>query len=235
MSATSEKAKINIYVVMPFSKTTDAHTSDYWTEHFSDFISNRIKEVVNNDEFLREFDWDIIRSSTVRGGPLNYEIVWDLFWATIVIVDLTDLNPNVMYELGVRHALTAVIGSRRTIMIQDESAFCLPFDFANYAVVKYRKDKVDTWKRDLQERLKSCMQAFQYRDNPVAMTFAQHGFSFQQQSPQEQQMAGMKAALDVIERMKSLGFDVMWIQELIGQGIPKDKNALPSAGTPTKS
>jgi hypothetical protein len=111
--------------------------------------------------------------------PLNYEIVWDLLWAPVAIADLTDLNPNVLYELGIRHALTAARGTTRTIMIQDETSFRLPFDFANYAVLKYRKGKVDTWKRDIRDRLRSCIEAVQYRDNPVSMTLAQHGWSFQ--------------------------------------------------------
>jgi len=219
MSDAIEKTKLNIYVIMPFSQTTDAHTKDYWDEHFTDFLSARIKEGAASDPVLSTFEWEVQRSSTVRGGPLNYEIVWDLLWAPIVIADLTDLNYNVLYELGVRHAMVAALGARRTIMIQDETAFRLPFDFANYAVIKYRKDKIDTWKREICDRIKSCVQAFQYRDNPVSMTFAQHGFSLQQQNPQEQTTANMKAVLDVIERMTNIGFDVKWIQDLIGQSV----------------
>jgi hypothetical protein len=217
MSEPATKTQINVYVVMPFSKTGDTHTDDYWNEHFADFIRARVIEVTKDDPVLAVFDWNVARSSTARGGPLNYEIVWDLFQAHIVIADLTDLNPNVLYELGIRHALNAAVGTGRTIMIQDETAFKLPFDFANYAVIKYRKDKIDTWKRDLADRLKGCVTAYQYRDNPVSMTFAQHSFSLQQSSPQEQQMANIKLALDAVERMKNLGFDVKWIQDLIGR------------------
>jgi hypothetical protein len=108
-------------------------------------------------------------------------------------------------------------------MIQDETTFKLPFDFANYAVIKYRRDKVDTWKRDVADRLRGCVSAYQYRDNPVSMTFAQHNFSLQQPAPQDQQMANLKAALDAVERMKTLGFEVRWIQELIGRSVMKDQ------------
>jgi hypothetical protein len=56
------------------------------------------------------------------------------------------------------------------------------------------------------------------------MTFAQHSFSLQPQAQQDQAMEKFKAALDAVERMKSLGFDVKWIQELIGQSVfrPQD-------------
>lgn len=141
MSEPASKTQIKVYVVMPFSKTGDIHTEDYWNEHFTDFIRARIMEVTKDDPVLAAFDWDVGRSSTARGGPLNYEIVWDLFLAHIVIADLTDLNPNVLYELGMWHALNAATGTGRTIMIQDETVFKLPFDFANYSVMKYRRDE----------------------------------------------------------------------------------------------
>ncbi len=228
MSESSPKTPVQVYVVMPFSQTTNTRTQDYWNEHFSDFISARIKEVVEADAFLSGgYAWEVRRSSTAQGGPLNYEIVWDLLHAHIVIADLTDLNPNVLYELGIRHALSAATGSRRTIMIQDETAWKLPFDFTNYAVLKYRKDKVDTWKRDIGDRLKSCIQAYHYRDNPVSMTFAQHGFSLQAQDSQDQAVAKVTAALDAVERMTKLGFDVKWLQELIGESLLKKESKEP--------
>jgi hypothetical protein len=220
---------IQVYVVMPFSKTHSSRSQDYWDEHFADFISARIKEVTDSDEFLSGgYAWNVKRSSTAQGGPLNYEIVWDLLKAHIVIADLTDLNANVLYEVGIRHALTAATGAGRTVMIQDETAFKLPFDFTNYAVLKYRKDKVDTWKREIGERLKSCIQAFYYKDNPVSMTFAQHSYSLQTKNPQDEAMEKIKGALDVVERMTTLGFDVKWLQELIGESVLK-KHDRPTA------
>ena len=120
-----QKTLIKAYVVMPFSTTNERRTGDYWNEHFADFIRARTLEIAKADPALARYDWVVERSSTVRGGPLNYEIVWDLLWAQIVIADLTDLNPNVLYELGIRHALNAAMGAGRTIMIQDETAFKL--------------------------------------------------------------------------------------------------------------
>ena len=228
MSEPTPKTLVQVYVIMPFSKTTETRTKDYWDEHFSDFLCARVKEVVEADALLSGgYAWVVQRSSTAQGGPLNYEIVWDMLHAHIVIADLTDLNPNVLYELGIRHALTAASGSRRTIMIQDETAWKLPFDFTNYAVLRYRKDKVDTWKRELGDRLKNCIQAFHYKDNPVSMTFAQHNFSFQQQDLQDQAMAKVTAALDAVERMTKIGFDVKWLQELIGASIMKKESIGP--------
>jgi hypothetical protein len=53
------------------------------------------------------------------------------------------------------------------------------------------------------------------------MTFAQHGFSLQPQDTQDQGMANVTGALDAVERMTKLGFDVKWLQKLIGESLLK--------------
>src|ERR1044072_2623814 len=106
MSDEQPKTILQLYVIMPFSKTTEERSEDYWTEHFEHFVRDQIKEIVEHDPILNQFDWRIYRSSVDKGGPLNYEIVWDLLTSQIVIADITDKNPNVLYELGIRHALT---------------------------------------------------------------------------------------------------------------------------------
>jgi len=56
------------------------------------------------------------------------ELIWK---ADIVIADLSDQNPNVFYELGVRHALKG-----RTIMLV-QSMEEVPFDVRNYRIIEY--------------------------------------------------------------------------------------------------
>jgi hypothetical protein len=215
MEEQQEKTRIDVYVVMPFSTTVGDRTEHYWTEHYEYFIKSQVDEVTSKNPILNQYDWLVNRSSVERGGPLNYEIIWDLLDAPIVIADITDLNSNVLYELGIRHALTASTGKRRTIMIQDSSAFKLPFDFANYSVVKYDKTRLDTWKKDLGKRLVECVNNYSYKDNPVSMTFAQHGFSIASENQQSESMKQLHVALDLMQKMVDIGFSVDWIQSLI--------------------
>jgi hypothetical protein len=215
MADEQNKTLLQVYVIMPFSKTTEDHTEDYWTEHFEHFIRDQINEIVKHESILNQYDWRIYRSSVDKGGPLNYEIVWDLFTSQIVIADITDKNANVLYELGIRHALTAALGNSRTIIIQDTNVFNPPFDFANYAVITYDKKRKDTWKKAITRRLVECIQSFSYRDNPVSMTFAQHSFSFTQSNTQAENIKNMQAFLDIIERMLNMGFTAEWIQSFI--------------------
>ena len=52
--------------------------------------------------------------------------------AQVVIADLTGLNPNVMYELGVAHAF-----EKKTIVITQDDLITLPFDLKQYRAKKY--------------------------------------------------------------------------------------------------
>lgn len=82
------------YVIMPFSGTTDEHTTQYWTSWWK-FLKKRIEDLP---------DVEVRRSEALRGDIVK-EIIRDLYAADVVIADLTDMNPNVYWELGVRQSL----------------------------------------------------------------------------------------------------------------------------------
>lgn len=218
---------VNIYVIQPFSGTNDEHTEDYWDEHYKHFIEDSINDITSDNDLLSEYDWSINKSSVQRGGPLNYEIVWDLFVSNIVIADITDLNENVLYELGIRHALSGSVGINRTIIIQDEDCWDLPFDFTNYAVLGYNKNRMDTWKTDLEGRLMKCLQNPNYRDNPVAMTFAQRGVLLSIANQQQAQLAQAEQAMELVDTMvNDIGLDKEWVQNFLTASIASQNTDL---------
>jgi hypothetical protein len=68
-------------------------------------------------------------------GSITRAVLQHLYAADVVIADLTDLNPNVFYELGVRHALrrgTILVGMKGTVV---------PFDVGDLRVIFY-EDRV---------------------------------------------------------------------------------------------
>ena len=79
---------------MPFSKTNDQHTEEYWTKHFEDYLKPLIEECPG----VRA-----IRSEALRGDILK-QIITDLMSAPVVVANLTDANPNVYWELGIRQS-----------------------------------------------------------------------------------------------------------------------------------
>ena len=67
-----------------------------------------------------------------RGGSIHLDMFQDLLLAEFVVADLTLDNPNVWYEIGVRHALRAG-GSVLVYAMRDR----LPFDIAGQRMQRY--------------------------------------------------------------------------------------------------
>ena len=75
-----------------------------------------------------------------RGGSIHADMFQDLLLAEFVVADLAIDNPNVWYELGVRHALRAG-GAMLTYALRDR----LPFDIAGQRMQRYtlKEGKLD--------------------------------------------------------------------------------------------
>ena len=93
-----------VFVIMPFSGTRTA-SEEEWTETFEHIF----RPAIESTGF-------ICRRAQVSTGSLITSIIDDLRTSRIVLADITDQNPNVFYELGVRHAL-----SKRTIIISQRA------------------------------------------------------------------------------------------------------------------
>lgn len=109
---------------MPFSKTTEKRTEEYWTDHFEKFLKTNIE--INNSLFVE-------RSSPAR-GDIIVDIISKLISSDIVIADLTDSNPNVYWELGVRQSF-----KHGTITIAEHGTK-LPFDISGKGTLFYYSD-----------------------------------------------------------------------------------------------
>ena len=106
---------------MPFSETSKEHTEQYWTDHYEKFLKPTIKSV----EGIHAH-----RSTPMRGDLLR-GIITDLVKSDIVVADITDRNPNVFWELGVRQSF-----KHGTIVIQEHGQK-LPFDISVKAALDY--------------------------------------------------------------------------------------------------
>lgn len=60
------------------------------------------------------------------------DIIQPIYEADMIIADLTGLNPNVMYELGLAHSF-----NKKTIIITKDDIAKLPFDLKQYRVKDY--------------------------------------------------------------------------------------------------
>lgn len=151
--------KKKCFVIIPFSKTKSC-TEQKWTEIF-EYI---IKPAVEESQLGYECERSIAERENIIKGILEA-----LNRANVVIADLTDNNPNVFYELGVRHTLT-----NRTILIAQGEEH-IPFDLSSYPVAFYSESpaKIAEFKKDIKKKLEDIEKNPDRSDNPVA-DFLEH-------------------------------------------------------------
>ncbi len=146
--------KKKCFVIMPMSKTKSC-TAEEWTSIFEQMI----KPAVTGSRLGFTCE-----RSKPRIGNLIRDILNELDRADVVIADLTDMNPNVFYELGVRHTLR-----ERTILIAQHKKY-VPSDLQSYWVIYYEKhlSGLQDFKVKIRDILGQMMKNPEKPDSPVA-------------------------------------------------------------------
>jgi hypothetical protein len=126
------------FVAMPFG-TGEEYASK---KRESDFIFNDIIKPAVESAFAKfnqqkdmrnKYEPQIIRELEEGSpGDITISIIEHVAKSYITIVDLTGRNPNVFFELGVRHALRR---NGTILIVQDKEQ--LPFDIRNFRIVEY--------------------------------------------------------------------------------------------------
>ncbi len=150
---------------MPFSQTTPEHTEHYWTRHFERFL----KPLIGDAGF------EASRSRALRGDILR-EIIAALVTAPVVLADLTDLNANVFWELGVRQSF------RHGTVTIAEAGTKLPFDLGPKGTLFYfPKDhlEISEFHRQLKEVFRDCSTNPDRPDSHVLESISGRGSLFE--------------------------------------------------------
>lgn len=118
-----ESGQDTCFVISPIGKPgTERHTK------FREVLEYIIKAAVKGSGYSLQ----VLRADDIdRAGSFIKDILESLYDSYVVIADLTEQNPNVFYELGVRHAL-----SPRTILIA-QSIDDIPSDLREYRTIVY--------------------------------------------------------------------------------------------------
>ncbi len=101
------------FVLMPFDDQDDV---------FDHVIRPRLE----NEYDVRRADTNVHQRNVVN------DIVEGIQDAYLIVADLTNLNPNVMWELGVAHAM-----GKRTLLLTQDDPEDVPFDLSSYRVRQY--------------------------------------------------------------------------------------------------
>lgn len=95
-------------------------------------------------------------------GSITMQVLDHVLNDEIVVANLTDLNPNVMYELAVRHA------ARKPVLCLAEEGTTLPFDISDERIIFYKNDmaSVKQLESSMAEMMSKCIED-PNPDNPV--------------------------------------------------------------------
>lgn len=122
--------KKNCFVIMPFSSTKSC-TKFEWSEIFENVIEPAVEKSGFNYKCQR---------ANLHYGSIIEDILDNLNRSDLVIADITDRNPNVLYELGVRHT----IGGPAIVIAQNKAD--IPIDLLPYSF------KIYGWKTEAERK-----------------------------------------------------------------------------------
>ena len=98
-------------------------------------------------------------------GIIAHQIIQHILEDDLVIADLTDGNPNVYYELALRHAI------RKPCVLIAQSQDPLPFDVASARTILFHEAdaSIDNCKQELAKQIKAIEQNPASVDSPISV------------------------------------------------------------------
>src|SRR6202040_936563 len=120
------------FVVMPYGRKTDPRTG---LEIDCDVVFHHVYVPV-----LQDLDYDVRRSDLeTDSGIIHIGMIEAIANSDLVIADLATVNPNVLYELGLRHALADKVTVLTIPDLGDKTAAQAPFDIAFIRRIPYNR------------------------------------------------------------------------------------------------
>jgi len=113
-------------IIMPISQTKRFSKTE-WEDIY-----------VNFSRIWKKLGYDCERIHLSVGGQIFDEIIENLYYSNIIFADLSDFNPNVIYELGIRQTL-----NKPTICVCHTTCKKeIPFDLSGQAIFFYENTKL---------------------------------------------------------------------------------------------
>lgn len=122
---------------------------------------------------LEKFELDVIRADAIeQAGIITKQVIEYLLKSRLVIVDLSFHNPNVFYELAIRHMM------RRPVVQVVRTADKVPFDINQVRTVRIDTTdiytlvpKIDTYRSEIANQVRRALQDADAVDNPISIYF----------------------------------------------------------------
>src|ERR1700677_1131382 len=137
-----------VFVMMPFSS------------EFDDVLAIVKDSVAAVDESLKPIRLDEIRAA----GSITDDMVAEIHKATLCLADVTDANPNVMWEVGFATALG------KPVIAISQGSGKLPFDVKDVRTLSYNRTSLaKTLRQPLTEALKATLERYLVRRSGLSI------------------------------------------------------------------
>lgn len=117
---------------------------------------------------VENLGYEVIRADKIsEPGIITHQILQHIVDAPLVIADLTDKNPNVFYELALRHAI------RKPLVQLIKKGEIIPFDVAATRIIQFdlhNLDSVDAAKTEIAAQVKSLEAGKNDPENPISVS-----------------------------------------------------------------
>jgi len=126
--------------------------------------SNKVMEYIV-EEAVSDYGYSVTRADKMdQPGSITNQVIQKTINSELVIADLTDHNPNVFYELAVRHAT----GEPYIQLINSNES--IPFDISDFRTIRYglKVDKADQAKEEIRGLLQKLEDEEPEFDNPIS-------------------------------------------------------------------
>ena len=122
---------------------------------------------------VKEFDLTVVRADQMgKPGMIGKQVIEHILKARLVIADLSFHNPNVFYELSLRHATRLpTVQVKRTV---DK----LPFDLNQYRTIPIETrdpytlvPKIQTYTAEVANQVRRALEDSESGDNPISLYY----------------------------------------------------------------
>jgi hypothetical protein len=157
-------------------------------------IRKRSDQVLNHiiKPAAKEFNYEAIRADQIsEPGIITTQIVQHIMDDAIVVADLTGRNPNVFYELAIRHAI------RKPYVQVIQRGEEKPFDVAGVRTVEidhHDLDSVQSAKDEIIRQITSMNKEGYMVDSPISITIDFERLK-KSENPEQRQLADVLSAM----------------------------------------
>jgi hypothetical protein len=167
-----------------------------------------LKHIINGA--VEQLGYEVIRADKIsEPGIITHQILQHIVDAPLVIADLTERNPNVFYELALRHAI------RKPLIQLIKKGELIPFDVAATRIIQFdlhNLDSVEAAKVEIVAQVKSLESGKNDTDNPISVSLDLKVLK-ESGNPEERSLA------DIVEAISDLRLAVTSVDK----GFPSSK------------